>query len=176
MKVNIGQGSVEIVEGDITDQNVHAIINAANIHFWMGSGVAGAIKKKGGQEIETEAVEQGPVEVGGAVITTAGALPAQYVIHAASMGQDLRTSADIVRKTTRSSLDLAEGNRLESIAFPAIGTGVGGLPIQQCAQIMLDEVITFLSGSSSLKTALFVLFGKEHFRVFEDELRRKFTA
>ena len=134
------------------------------------------IKKNGGQEIETQAVEQGPVEVGGAVITTAGSLPAQYVIHAAGMGQDLRTNADIVRKTSRSSLELADGKKLESIAFPAIGTGVGGLSMQLCAQVMLDEVITFLSGSSSLKTVLFVLFGNEHFRVFEDELQRKFTA
>ena len=130
MKVNIGHGSVEIVKGDITHQNVDAIVNAANNHFWMGSGVAGAIKKNGGQEIETQAVEQGPVEVGGAVITTAGSLPAQYVIHAAGMGQDLRTNADIVRKTSRSSLELADGKKLESIAFPAIGTGVGGLSMQ----------------------------------------------
>ena len=176
MKVNIGHGSVEIVEGDITKQDVDAVVNAANNHFWMGSGVAGAIKKKGGQEIETEAVKQGQVEVGGAVITSGGTLTARHVIHAAGTGQDLKTDEEKVRKTTKASLQLAEENRLESIAFPAIGTGVGGLPMHLCAQIMLYESITFLTESKHLKTIRFVLFGNESFTVFEYELRRTFSA
>ena len=176
MKVNIGHGSIEVVEDDITEQDVDAVVNAANNHFWMGSGVAGAIKKKGGQEIETEAVKQGPVEVGGAVITSGGTLTARHVIHAAGMGQDLKTDEKKVRMTTKASLRIAEENRLESIAFPAIGTGVGGLPIHLCAQIMLNESITFLTKSNHLKTIRFVLFGNESFTVFEQELRRTFSA
>ncbi len=176
MKVSISNGSLEVEQGDITVQKVDAIVNAANNHLWMGSGVAGAIKKKGGQEIETEAVKQGPIEVGGAVITTGGDLPAEYVIHAAGMGQDLRTDEDLVRKTTISSLELAEEKQLNSISFPAIGTGVGGMSLHLCAQVMLNECVEFLLGSSSLKTIKFVLFDSEGFKVFNEELRRLFSS
>ena len=164
---------MQVVQGDITEQNVDAVVNAANNHFWMGSGVAGAIKKKGGAQIETEAVKQGPVEVGGAVITTGGSLPAKYVIHAAGMGQDLRTDAGKVRSATRSSLKIAEESMLESVAFPAIGTGVGGLSIHLCAKVMLDEAVSFLMESSSLKHVTFVLFDSGGFRAFEEQLRRR---
>src|SRR6266516_7915934 len=92
--------TLEVVQGDITEWAVEAIVNAANNHLWMGAGVAGAIKRKGGPEIEAEAVRQGPIPVGEAVVTGGGALKARYVIHAAAMGQDLTTSADLIHQAT----------------------------------------------------------------------------
>lgn len=176
MKVAIGRGVLEIVQGDITEQAVDAIVNAANNHLWMGAGVAGAIKKKGGQEIEAEAVAQGPIAVGSAVITSAGKLPARYVIHAVGMGQDLRTDTDKVKKTTRASLELAEKQKLSSIAFPAIGTGVGGLEMHLCADTMLSEAIDFLMKSTILKTVRFVLFDATAFTAFTERLQKIFSA
>ncbi|RKY86583.1 hypothetical protein DRQ09_06010 [candidate division KSB1 bacterium] len=175
MKVKIGSGSIEIVKGDITEQETDAIVNAANNHFWMGAGVAGAIKRKGGDEIEKEAVSKGPVEVGCAVITGAGKLKSKYVIHAAGMGQNLRTDKDKVRKATLSSLELAEKHNLSSISFPSIGTGVGGLSPYQCAPVMLNEAIEFLQIAKNLKKVVFVLFDETNFDAFKKELERIFT-
>src|SRR5437660_1465271 len=124
----------EVVEGDITKLEVDAIANAANDRLWMGVGVAGAIKRAGGEEIEREAVAQGPIAVGEAVATGAGRLAARYVIHGAVMGQDLRTDADTIRRTTQSCLRVANELGLESLALPAFGTGVGGFPVDECAQ------------------------------------------
>jgi O-acetyl-ADP-ribose deacetylase (regulator of RNase III) len=138
-KVKIGNGVVEITKGDITEAMTEAIVNAANNHFWMGAGVASAIKRKGGIEIEWEAVSKGPVKIGEAVITGAGKLKAKYVIHAAGMGQDLRTDAQKAKDATKSSLELAESHKISSMAFPAIGTGVGGFPLGGCAEIMVGE-------------------------------------
>jgi len=156
--------TVEIVEGDITDQAVDAIVNAANDHFWMGAGVAGAIKSRGGVEIEREAMAQGPVEIGECVITSAGRLKASHVIHAAVMGQDLRTSGDIIRRATINALRLADEKQLTSIAMPAFGTGVGGFPVEECARVMLDAIGSFRPRSLSL--VRLVLFGNEAYRVF----------
>src|SRR5919206_4012093 len=130
---------LEVVEGDITQLDVDAIANAANDHLWMGAGVAGAIKRAGGEEIEREAMAQGPIELGTAVATTAGRLPARWVIHGAVMGQDLRTDADLVRRTTRACLELADELFARSLALPAFGTGVGGFQLGRCASIMVEE-------------------------------------
>lgn len=176
MKVPVAGGSLEVLKGDITEQNADAVVNAANNHFWMGAGVAGAIKKRGGQQIETEAVAQGPVEVGGAVITSAGNLKAKHVIHAAGMGQDLQTDENKVKAATRSSLELAENRGLSSIAFPAIGTGVGGLEIHLCAKIMINEALDFLLKSKKLKDVRFVLFDNGSLTAFEESLRNIFSA
>ena len=111
--------TIEIVEGDISAQDTDVIVNAANNMFWMGSGVAGAIKARGGQKIEDEAMAQGPVEPGECVITSGGRLAARHVIHAAVMGQDLRTSAILIEVATRRALELADSHGLASIAFPA---------------------------------------------------------
>ena len=116
---------LEVVEGNIAKLEVDAIANAANNHLWMGAGVAGAIKGAGGDEIEREAVAKGPIEIGDAVATGAGSLPAKHVIHGAVMGQDLRTDADLVRNTTRRTLEVAEELDARSLALPAFGTGVG---------------------------------------------------
>src|SRR5881394_2136987 len=108
---------LEIADGDIAAEPADAVVNAANNHFWMGAGVAGALKARGGVEIEAEAMAQGPVDPGACVITSGGRLPARHVIHAAVMGQDLRTSADLIARATTGSLALAETHQLASIAF-----------------------------------------------------------
>src|ERR671934_817834 len=128
---------LEVVEGDITQLEVDAIANAANDQLWMGAGVAGAIKRAGGAEIEREAVVKGPIDVGDAVATGAGRLPARWVIHGAVMGQDLRTDEDKIRLTTRRCLEVADELGAESLALPAFGTGVGGFPLDRCAEIMV---------------------------------------
>ena len=119
MKVKVGAATVAIERGDITDRDVDAIVNAANTTLAMGAGVAGAIKRKGGVIIEEEAMRQGPIEVGEAVLTPGGNLAATHVIHAAVMGPDHRSSPDLVRRATLSSLRRAEELRLHSVAFPA---------------------------------------------------------
>src|SRR5256712_10290967 len=123
MRLRIGQSSIAIERGDITDWEVDAIVNAANLTLAMGTGVAGAIKRKGGVIIEEEAMRQRPVEVGEAVLTTRGNLAATHVIHAAVMGPDLKTSAEKSAATTRAVLALAAKRRITSLALPALGTG-----------------------------------------------------
>src|SRR3989442_6005101 len=139
MVLTIGQASLETQRGDISQARVDAVVNAANNHLWMGAGVAGALKRAGGPEIESEAVAKGPVEIGEAVVTTGGALPAKYVIHAAVMGQDLQTDESKIRKATRNSLIRARELAIASIAFPALGTGVAGFPPDHAADAMIDE-------------------------------------
>jgi O-acetyl-ADP-ribose deacetylase (regulator of RNase III) len=164
---------LEIVDGDIAAETTDAIVNAANNHFWMGAGVASAIKGRGGREIEAEAIEKGPVEPGESVVTSAGRLRARHVIHAAVMGQDLRTSAALVDRATRSALAAAEGVHIESIAFPAFGTGVGGFPIEDCARIMIETVRTFAPAARSVRLIRFVLFGRAAYDVFERVARER---
>jgi O-acetyl-ADP-ribose deacetylase (regulator of RNase III) len=162
--------SIDIVQGDITKIECDALVNAANNHFWMGGGVAGALKRAGGPEIEAEAMKQGPAKVGEAVVSGAGKLKAKYVIHAAVMGQDLQTDAEKVRLATRNSLKRAGELGVKCIAFPALGTGVGGFPLDECARIMLDEVRKLKN--SSLEKVMFVLYGEEAYRAFKQELER----
>jgi len=176
MRYSIDHGSIEVVQGDITDQETDAIVNAANNHLWMGAGVAGAIKRKGGEQIEREAVAQGPVEVGQVVITSGGSLKAQHVIHAAVMGQDLHTTAEFIRAATRNTLRVAEDHHLASLSFPALGTGVGGFSVFHCAKIMLTEAIDFLMQSKSLRHIRMVLFDKQTFDAFEQELNLQFSS
>ncbi len=164
---------IEVIQGDITDFDGDVIVNAANNHFWMGAGVAGAIRRRGGQQIEEDAKRQGPRPVGDAVITSGGKLKARHVIHAAVMGQDLITDADIIRKATLSSLTLAETKGLESIAFPALGTGVGGFPLSDAAAIMIAVAAGFLKDSSSVKRVTFVLYGREAYDAFAEVLTAK---
>ena len=155
---------LSVVEGDITALDVDAIANAANDALWMGSGVAGAIKRAGGEEIEREAVAKGPIETGTAVATGAGRLRARWIVHGAVMGQDLRTDADLVRRTTESCLRVADELGAESLALPAFGTGVGGFPLDECAQIMVDAVRSYEPGS--LRRVVFAVFGDEAGRAF----------
>ena len=142
--------------------------NAANDHLWMGAGVAGALKRAGGEEIEREAVALGPIPLGSAVATTAGRLPARWVIHGAVMGQDLRTDADLVGRTTRACLELADELGCGSLALPAFGTGVGGFPLAECARIMVGEARGF--DPQSLERVIFAVFGAEAYDAFSSEL------
>ncbi|MCK4403772.1 MAG: macro domain-containing protein [candidate division Zixibacteria bacterium] len=157
---------IRLIQGDITEQEVDAVVNAANNHLWMGAGVAGAIKRKGGVEIEEEAMSKGPIPVSEAVVTKAGNLKAKYVIHAAVMGQDLITNEEYIRNATLNSLKRAEELKIESIAFPAFGTGVGGFSADECARIMLGEIKDFSKKAKHLEEVRFVLFDKENYDIW----------
>jgi len=162
--------TISIRQGDITDSGADAIVNAANNHLWMGSGVAGAIKRKGGVSIESEAVSKGPIPVGEAVATKAGSLASRFVIHAAAMGQDLMTDDRKIADATRNALLRAEELSLGSIDFPALGTGVGGFPVEKAANIMIEAAKNFLAGSKSVGEVGFVLFDDISFDAFKNEL------
>ncbi|MGC8595631.1 MAG: macro domain-containing protein [Candidatus Kryptoniota bacterium] len=161
---------INIILGDITEYKGDAIVNAANNHFWMGGGVAGAIKRKGGEEIEQEAMKQGPKPVGESIITSGGNLSAKYVIHAAVMGQDLQTDETKIKKATISALRLADQNNIRTIAFPALGTGVGGFPMEKAAKIMLSAAKEYLQVSKKIEKVTFVLYDQDGYNVFKKEL------
>jgi len=163
---------IEALEGDITKAKTEAIVNAANNHLWMGSGVAGAIKRRGGVEIEEDAVSKGPIKVGEAVESIAGKLPYKYIIHAAGMGQDLKTDEHIVYEVTKNSLLLADRLKLKSLALPSIGTGVGGLPVELCAKRMIMAVRELSNELKHLERVVFVLFGQAALESFESEIKR----
>src|SRR5215467_15457831 len=169
MVVAIGDASIETQQGDISRVQVDAVVNAANNHLWMGAGVAGALKRIGGSEIEREAVAKGPIEIGEAVVTSGGALPAKYVIHAAVMGQDLTTDRSKIGRATRNSLTRAGELGISSIAFPALGTGVGGLPVEIAADAMISECVSFIEDglASSLKKIVFFILYKDIIDAFE---------
>jgi O-acetyl-ADP-ribose deacetylase (regulator of RNase III) len=172
MGKRIGATILDVTQGDIVACHVDAIVNAANNHLWMGAGVAGAIKRQGGQAIEDEAVRQGPIPAGAAVVTGAGRLPARYVIHAAAMGQDLRTNAEYIRQATISSLQQADALGLRSIALSALGTGVGGFPVDEAARVMLEATCSVIQAtpSTSLQQIVFVLFAADARQAFEQAL------
>jgi O-acetyl-ADP-ribose deacetylase (regulator of RNase III) len=169
---HIGATSIEVMLGDITACGVDAIVNAANNHLWMGAGVAGAIKRHGGQIIEDEAVRQGPIPVGEAIVTGGGILKARHVIHAAAMGQDLVTNGDLIRQATINSLRQANHLGLTSMAMPALGTGVGGFPIDEAARVMIDATCNELHNTplTSLRQVVFVLFTPDAHQAFEQAL------
>jgi O-acetyl-ADP-ribose deacetylase len=160
--------TVEVVEGDITKLDVDAIANAANDHLWMGAGVAGAIKRAGGEEIEREAMAQGPIPVGTAVATGGGRLRARHVVHGAVMGQDLRTTPELIAKTTTSCLRVADGLGARSLAVPAFGTGVGGVPVAECARAMVGAIREF--EPAWLERVVVAVYGDAALRAFDDEL------
>ncbi len=161
---------IEIVEGDITQLDVDVIVNAANNHLWMGAGVAGAIKRVGGPEIEHEAMAKGPIEVGDALATGAGRLAARHVVHAAVMGQDLHTSPELIAQATRRALEVADGLGGHSIALPALGTGVGGVPLADAARAMIAVASSF--EPTSLERVVFALYGRDAVAAFQQELAR----
>lgn len=165
--MRIKNTEIKIVMGDITELRVEAIVNAANNKLVMGGGVAGAIKRKGGKVIEDEAVKKGPIEIGNAVATSAGELAVKFVIHAATMGMDFETDEVKVRNSCRNSLAVAEELKIKSLAFPALGCGVGGFPLLASAKIMSQEILKHLRQSdSSLKEIIFCLYDNKAFDVF----------
>jgi O-acetyl-ADP-ribose deacetylase (regulator of RNase III) len=165
--------TVEILEGDLTQQDVDAIVNAANNDLELGGGVAGAIARTGGPQIQAECRAIGPIEVGDAAITSGGNLTARFVIHAASMRLGGRTGADGLRRSTRRSLEIADLRGLRSIAFPAIGTGIARFPMDECARIMLEEVVAHGRNPTSIRQVRFVLFGAHAEAAFREEANRQ---
>ena len=172
---------IEIVTGDITQQpDVDAIVNAANTELILGSGVAGAIFRRGGAEIDREGQAKGPIKLGEAAVTSAGRLPNKYVIHAAAMGyrpEDARvpkrpgslSSSAIISDATRNSLRRAEELKLASIAFPALATGVAAFPVAECAETMIGAVREYARATpeTTIQFVRFVLFEESDYRVFQ---------
>ncbi len=170
---------LEVLKGDITASDCEALVNAANTHLWMGSGVAGALKRAGGVSIEREAMSKGPIRVGSAVATSAGRLPARCVIHAAVMGSDLNTCAAYVKAATLSALRLADEMGMRSVALPAFGTGVGGLPPSVSAAAMKEAVSEWMQENGKVERVCLVLFSdalkSEFARVFQGLTAREDT-
>ncbi|MHC4483525.1 MAG: macro domain-containing protein [Planctomycetota bacterium] len=173
MKAEIGNSVLELVEGDITEMQTDAVVNAANAQLILGGGVAGAIRRKGGPTIQQECDKIGGTFVGGAVITTGGNLKAKYVIHAVGprMGEDDEDQK--LKNATLNSLKVADENNLKSVSLPAISTGVFGFPIQRCAEIMLKTTVDYLKGQTGLEKVVFCLFGQDAYQVFENQLNQE---
>jgi O-acetyl-ADP-ribose deacetylase (regulator of RNase III) len=158
---------VELRQGDLTEMECDAIVNAANNDLLLGGGVAGAIRRKGGERIQEECNAIGRIAVGEAAITTGGKLKARWVIHAASMQLGGATTAKALRGSTAHSLRIAAERGLKTVAFPAVGTGIAGFALRECAEIMLREVVEHLQGPTSLERVSFVLFDRASREVFE---------
>jgi O-acetyl-ADP-ribose deacetylase (regulator of RNase III) len=163
---------IRIVQGDLTDQAVDAIVNAANNDLQLGGGVAGAIRRKGGMTIQEECDRIGTIELGEAAITGGGKLKARYVIHAASMRLGEPTSEENLRLATRNSFKRAAEKGLRSVALPAVGTGIAGFPMDRCAQVMLEEAVIHLCSRTSLQDVRFVLYDQPAYETF----RRAYEA
>jgi len=159
---------IVFTRGDITEMDVDAIVNAANNDLQLGSGVAGAIRRRGGDQIQKECDVIGSIPIGSAAITSGGRLKARYVIHAASMQLGGRTTAAALRVSTAYSLRIAAQHKLRTIAFPAIGTGIAGFPLRECAEIMLEEAVKNLEGQTGLERIYFVLFDQHSLDVFQE--------
>ena len=173
MKAEIDGATISLIQGDITQQDTDAIVNAANERLLHGGGVAGAISRKGGPIIQRESHEwiarHGPVKTGSAAITGAGDLRARYVIHAVGPVMGSGDEERKLQQATRSALFLAVQHGLRSITFPAISTGIFGFPVDRCADVMLSEVFTFLSDSKPLDV-VFCLYDKKTLEVFSEKL------
>jgi O-acetyl-ADP-ribose deacetylase (regulator of RNase III) len=161
---------IEVREADVTRLEVDAIANAANTHLRHGGGVAGAIVRAGGRAIQEQSDRRAPIGLGGAVETTAGKLPARWVIHAATMEPGGSTSAEIIRRATASTLTKADELGARSLGLVAFGTGVGGFPVEEAARIEVEEVRRHLGGPSGLELVVFAVFGADAKRAFESAL------
>lgn len=169
----VNNAILEIIDGDLTEMDVDAIINAANSYLKHGGGVAGAIVRKGGHVIQEESERLGHCMVGQAVITGAGKLKARYVIHTVGPRMGEGNEDEKLRNATINSLKLADTKALQSIAFPAISAGIFGFPIERCAKIMLETTINYLNGKTGLTRVVFCLFGQDSFNVFAKELQEQ---
>ncbi len=162
----INDTEIEITIGDITEQAVDAIVNAANAALVLGGGVAGAIRRKGGPSIQSECDRIGGTHVGGAVITSGGSLPARYVIHAVGPRMGEGDEDNKLRNATLNALRVADEKHLASIAFPAISTGIFGYPIGRCAQIMTRAAAEYAAGPTGIRRIVFVLFSQGDYAEF----------
>ena len=175
MKLQINKSTIELVEGDITEMQTDAIVNAANARLVLGGGVAGAIRMKGGPSIQEQCDKIGGTFVGGAVITGGGNLKAKYVIHAVGPRLGEGDEDEKLKNATLNSFKLADEKGIKSISFPAISTGIFGFPIQRCAEIMLKTTLEYLKGKTKLEKVCFCLFDRDSFKVFENQLKREAT-
>ncbi len=173
MEKKVGKSIIELIQGDITELNTDAIVNAANASLVMGGGVAGAIRRKGGPAIQEECGRIGGTFVGGAVITTGGKLKAKHVIHAVGPRQGEGDEDRKLKKATLNSLKLADEHKLKSIAFPAISTGIFGYPLDKCAAVMLSTAIEYLKGETGVEKVVFCLYDSHAFETFTAELLRQ---
>jgi O-acetyl-ADP-ribose deacetylase (regulator of RNase III) len=167
---------IELWNGDICDLEVDAIVNPANTSLWMATGVGGALKRAGGDQIEFEAVRQAPVPQGGAIVTSAGRLAARYVIHAVSLDRERRTSADAIVLACRNAMARARELGVRSVAFPALGTGVGGFPLDAAARATVATVRDEVANSPTIDEVIFALRGAAAYEAFEDALRQTSSA
>ena len=159
---------IYISKGDITDMAVEAIVNPADTELLMASGVAAAIRRKGGERIQEECERLAPIRLGAAAVTTAGNLKALFVIHAAAIRPSEKATGESIRLATRQILFRAEEKTLKSLALPAIGTGAAGFPAQECARIMLKVVLEHIKVRTSLEKIYFVLYDDAALKVFEE--------
>lgn len=173
MEMKIAGRTLELVEGDITELDTDAIVNAANARLVLGGGVAGAIRGRGGPRIQAECDRIGGTFVGGAVLTTGGDLKARHVIHAVGPQMGEGDEDRKLRDATLNSLKLADEHGLKSIAFPAISTGIFGFPVGRCAEIMLGTALAYLRGPTSLERVVFCLFGQDHYDIFARQLEKE---
>jgi len=171
MKMTLEHGTLELVEGDITELAVDAIVNPANAQLVLGGGVAGAIRKKGGPAIQLECDRLDGISVGEAVITGAGTLKARHVIHAVGPRMGEGQEDEKLKNATVNALRVARDHNLASIAFPAISAGIFGFPIGRCAKIMLDACIAYLKTESPIHRIVFCLFGADSFAAFAKALQ-----
>jgi O-acetyl-ADP-ribose deacetylase len=162
------QAKIQFLKGDITEMAVDAIVNAANTDLTLDAGLAGAIRRKGGARIQEECERLAPIRLATAVVTTAGNLRAHFVIHAAVLRPGEKATAESIRLATRQCLMRAEEKTIKSLAFPALGTGVGGFPLQECAQVMIKAVLEHVKVRTSLEKIYFVLFDDEALKLFEE--------
>lgn len=162
--------AVAVLDADITCLSVDAIANAANTMLWHGGGVAGAIARAGGPEVEAESRAVAPVGLGEAVATTAGAMPARWVVHAATMEPGGPTSAEVIRRATAATLRCADDLGARSLALVALGTGVGGFPLADAARIEVAEVRAHVAAGTALERVVFAVRGAEAVAAFEAAL------
>jgi len=173
MQVKVGKSVLQLVQGDITELDTDAIVNAANAQLVLGGGVAGAIRKKGGPAIQQECNKIGGTFVGNAVITTAGNLKAKHVIHAVGPRAGEGDEDEKLKNATLNSLKLADQNNLKSIAFPAISTGIFGFPVDRCARAMLRTTLDYLNGQTNLERVVFCLYAADAYNIFETQLKKE---
>ena len=171
MEAKINKTIQELTQGDITDLDTDAIVNAANTALQLGGGVAGAVRRKGGSRIQEECNEIGGTHVGGAVITTGGNLKAKYVIHAVGPRHGEEHEDEKLKDATLNSLILADKNNLKSIAFPAISTGIFGFPKDRCATIMLSTTVAYLEGPTKLEKVVYCLYDQNTVEIFKRALQ-----
>ncbi len=172
--IRMDSAQLELLEGDITELTVDAIVNAANEELKLGGGVAGAILKKAGEAIQNECDRIGGTAVGTAVLTGAGELSARHVIHAVGPKKGEGDEDRKLASAVRASLALADRHGLKSIALPAISTGAFGFPFDRCARVTLTEIHRYLQGGTKLDRVVVVLYGEDAFTTFRQELRRGF--